>query len=84
MGGSQLGPYASGAAKVILVVGTQKIVSDVEEGMARLEQYALPLEDVRAMEAYGIHSSINKVLIINREFVPGRITVVLVDEALGF
>src|SRR4051812_46287142 len=29
--GSQLGPYASGAAKVILVVGSQKIVSDLDE-----------------------------------------------------
>ena len=46
--------------------------------------YAFPLEDARAMEAYGIHSGVNKVLIINREIVPGRITVVLVDEALGF
>ena len=84
MGGSQLGPYASGAGEVILVVGTQKIVADLEEGLERLEQYALPFEDARALEAYGIHSSINKVLIINREVVLGRITVVLVDEALGF
>jgi hypothetical protein len=38
----------------------------------------------RALEAYGIHSGINKVLIINREVVPGRITVVIVDEVLGF
>jgi hypothetical protein len=36
------------------------------------------------MEAYGIHSAVNKVLIINREINPGRITVVFVDEALGF
>ena len=36
------------------------------------------------MAAYGIHSAINKVAIINRELAPGRITVVLVDEALGF
>ena len=54
MGGSQLGPYASGAGKVILVVGTQKIVADLDEGLERLEQYALPLEDARALEAYGI------------------------------
>jgi len=27
---------------------------------------------------------VNKVLTINREVVPGRITVVLVDQALGF
>lgn len=84
MGGSQLGPYVSGAGRVILVVGTQKIVSDLEEGLRRLEEYAFPLEDARAEAAYGIHSAVNKVLIINREIVPGRITVVFVDEVLGF
>jgi hypothetical protein len=84
MGGSQLGPYASGAGRVILVVGTQKIVSDLEEGLRRINEYSFPLEDARAQAAYGIHSAVNKVLIINREITPGRITVVLVDEALGF
>jgi hypothetical protein len=84
MSGSQLAPYVAGAGRVILVVGSQKIVADVEEGLQRIEEYAFPLEDARALEAYGIHSGINKVLIINREIVPGRITVVLVDEVLGF
>jgi hypothetical protein len=69
---------------VILVVGTQKIVSDLDEGLQRIDEYALPLEDARAMAAYGIHSAVNKVLIINREITPGRITVVFVDEVLGF
>jgi YkgG family uncharacterized protein len=84
MSGSQLGPYVTGAGRVILVVGTQKIVSDLEEGFRRIEEYAFPLEDARAQAAYGIHSGVNKVLVINREIIPGRITVVLVDEALGF
>jgi hypothetical protein len=84
MGGSQLGPYVSGAGRVILVVGTQKIVSDVEEGLRRIDEYSFPLEDARAQAAYGIHSGVNKVLIINREITPGRITVVFVDEVLGF
>ena len=84
MGGGQLGPYVSGAGKVILVVGTQKIVSDLDEGLRRIDEYAFPLEDARAQAAYGIHSGVNKVLIVNREVFPGRITVVLVDEVLGF
>src|SRR3989440_2097575 len=84
MSGSQLGPYASGAGRVILVIGTQKIVRDIEEGLLRINEYAYRLEDARAQAAYGIHSSVNKGLIINREITPGRITVVLVDEALGF
>jgi hypothetical protein len=82
--GSQLGPYAAGAGKVILVVGTQKIVSDLEEARLRVDEYAFPLEDARAQAAYGMRSGVNKVLIINREWMPDRTTVVLVDEALGF
>jgi len=84
MSGSQLGPYVSGAGRVILVVGTQKIVPDLEQGLRRINEYAWRLEDARAHAAYGIHSAVNKVVIINREITPGRITVVLVDEVLGF
>jgi hypothetical protein len=84
MSGSQLAPYVAGAGRVILVVGTQKIVADLEEGLQRIDEYSFPLEDARALEAYGIRSAVNKVLIINREIVPGRVTVVLVDEVLGF
>src|SRR5881296_3353001 len=82
--GSQLGPYVTGAGRLILVVGTQKIVSDFEEGLRRINEYVFPLEDARAQAAYGVHSGVNKVLIINRELLPGRITVVFVDEVLGF
>jgi hypothetical protein len=82
--GSQLAPYAAGAGKVILVVGTQKIVSDLDEALRRIDEYVFPLEDARAEAAYGVHSGVNKVLIINREYIPGRITVVFVDEVLGF
>jgi hypothetical protein len=84
MSGSQLGPYVTGAGRVILVVGTQKIVADLDDGLRRINEYAFPLEDARAQAAYGIHSAVNKVLIINREIVPGRITVVFVDEVIGF
>src|SRR2546423_14059074 len=84
MSGSQLGPYVSGAGRVIFVVGTQKIVRDIEEGLLRINEYSWRLEDARAQAAYGIRSAVNKILIINREITPGRITVVLVDEVLGF
>jgi hypothetical protein len=84
MSGSQLGPYVSGAGRVILVVGTQKIVTDLEEGLLRINEYAWRLEDARAQAAYGIRSAVNKIVVINREITPGRITVVLVDEVLGF
>jgi hypothetical protein len=82
--GSQLGPLASGAGQVILVVGGQKVVADVVTGMRRIHEYCFPLEDVRAREAYGVPSGVNNMLIINRAVVPDRITVVLVNEVLGF
>ncbi len=37
---SQLGPYASGAGRLILVVGSQKIVADLEEALRRIDEHA--------------------------------------------
>jgi LUD domain len=82
--GSQLGPYASGAGKVIWVVGSQKIVPSLDEAMRRIEEYALPLEDARAQLAYGQGSFIGKELIFYREYLPDRVHVILVKEKLGF
>ena len=82
--GSQLGPYSAGAEKVIWVVGAQKIVRDFQEGMQRIEEYAFPREDERLMRAMGKHSGINKVLMVNKEIQPGRITMIIVKEELGF
>lgn len=82
--GSQLAGYASGAEKVIWVVGTQKIVPSLEEAFNRIEQYTLPLEDERALNAYGVNSAIAKLLIIHREIDPTRTTIVLVKENLGY
>ena len=84
MSGSQLGPYASGAGKVILVAGTNKIVSDLDEAFRRIDEHSLPLESARAQLAYGISSSVNKVLVMNAEIVPNRTTVILVKESLGY
>ena len=83
-GGSQLGPYASGAGKVIWVVGAQKLVKDLEEGMRRIEEYIVPLEEVHMQQLYNAHTYPSKILIVNREIRPGRITMILVKEELGF
>lgn len=83
--GSQLPAAAYGAEKVIFVVGTQKIVKDTNDGLKRIYEHSLPLESERAKKAYGVPgSSVNKVLIVNKEITPGRITVILVPEVLGF
>lgn len=82
--GSQLSSEAYGGGKVIFVVGTQKIVKDTEEGLRRIYEYCLPLEDERARKVYGMGSNVSKILIINKEIMPERITVILVKEKLGF
>lgn len=82
--GSQLPGYAYGSAHVIWIVGTQKIVKNLDEGFKRIYEHSLPLESERAHKAYGIPgSSVMKLLIMQRER-PGRITIILVKEALGF
>lgn len=82
--GSQLGPYASGAGKVIWVVGAQKLVKDLDEAMRRLEEYTIPLEDVHMQQLYNAHTNLSKLLIVNKEIRPGRITMIIVKEELGY
>ena len=82
--GSQLSAEAYAGSKVIFVAGTQKIVKNDKEGLARIYEHAYPLEDKRAQKAYGMKSGVNKLLIINKEVIPNRIMVVLVKEKLGF
>lgn len=84
MTGSQIPGYAYGSSHVVWVVGAQKIVPSLKEAMQRLEEYVLPLESERAHKAYGVPgSSINKLLIVNKEF-PGRVTIIIVKEKLGY
>jgi len=82
--GSQLAGYAAGAAHVVWVVGTQKIVPNQDEAMKRIYEYTLPLEDERALQTYGMNSNISKILTVSKEIMPGRTTMILVKENLGF
>ena len=83
--GSQLAGYVAGAAQVIWVVSTKKIVPDLEEAIKRIYEYTYPLEDLRAQEAYGgMHSNVSKMLFVNREVMPDRVKVILVKEDLGY
>jgi hypothetical protein len=82
--GSQLGPYAASAGKVILVVGAQKIVADIDEALRRIYDHTLALESERLHAALGVDSYVSYVLIMSRDPRPGRTTVVIVREALGF
>jgi hypothetical protein len=82
-GGSQLGPIVSGAGRVILVVGSQKIVPDLATAFRRVEEYSYPIEDAKLQEVLGRHSAVNKMLVLNAELAPGRTTVILVREPVG-
>src|SRR5260221_3452578 len=73
--GSQLPAYVYGANHVIWVVGAQKIVKDFDEGLKRIYEHTLPLESERAHKAYGVEGSfVSKILVINKEIKPDRIT----------
>jgi acyl-CoA hydrolase len=82
--GSQLTGYAGGSARVIWVVGAQKVVPDLPAALRRVEDHCLPLESARVQKVYGQPSAINRVLILNAEPHPGRGTVLLLREAIGF
>jgi LUD domain len=82
--GSQLAPYASGARQAIWVVGAQKVVPDLDTALRRVRGYSLPREWRRLQELYGQTSFLGKILILEREALPERGTVVLVREPIGF
>ncbi|HEV3406571.1 MAG TPA: LUD domain-containing protein [Candidatus Dormibacteraeota bacterium] len=81
--GSQIGPIASGAGKLILVIGAQKIVPDLDTAFRRIEEYVFPYEDARLREVLGVGTQITRTLILERDFVPGRTTIVLVRDPIG-
>jgi hypothetical protein len=81
--GSQLATYAWGAATVIFVVGSQKLVPTPEQARERIFQHSLKLEDARALAAYGQNSSVGKILEIHQEL-PGRIHIILIRQRVGF
>ncbi|MDA4122497.1 MAG: lactate utilization protein [Thaumarchaeota archaeon] len=83
-GGSQLAAYAAGAKNVIWVVGTQKIVPNLDDGLARIREHSLPLEDQR-MKSVGYPGSfVGKILIVEKETPYQNVRLIFVNESLGF
>ncbi len=95
--GTRVAPLLFGPKKVIVVVGTNKIVRDVEEGVRRTKDIAAPLNARR----HGLNSLpcvkagkcidcsrperiCNYTVIVEKAREKGRINVVLVGEKLGF
>ena len=82
--GSRVGAWPFAAGHLILVAGINKIVPTLEDALDRVRNYAFRLENARAMKAYGTPSVIGKCVILAHEKTEGRITLVLVKEALGY
>lgn len=80
---SQLGPFANTAGKVILVVGSQKIVPDLDAALRRIREHVLPWEDAQVRKVLPSGSFVGKTLIIEREWLTGRMTVILVRQPIG-
>jgi LUD domain len=81
--GSQIGAISAGAETLILVVGSQKIVPNLDAAFQRIQEHVLPYEDARLLEMLGIHTAWTRTLILERDFTPGRTTVVLVRDPVG-
>ena len=81
--GNQLGSYAAGAGRVILVIGSQKFVPDLETALSRVREVVFPYENDRVHEKMGVDTKLEKVLIIFGEWLAGRTTVIIVREPVG-
>jgi hypothetical protein len=81
--GSQLGPYASTAGQVLVVVGHQKVVRDVAEGMRRIKEYCLPMEFERMKSIGRAGTVLAKTLILHMEM-RGRVRVIVVRDTIGY
>ena len=67
--GSQLGPYAFTASNVVWVVGAQKIVKSVDDGIRRVKEFVMPHEELRMRALTGgkMGTMLGKLLIFERE-----------------
>ncbi|MDO8559873.1 MAG: LUD domain-containing protein, partial [bacterium] len=84
--GSQLPHIVYSSPDLLFVVSTKKIVPTLADGLQRLEQHVLPLEDSHMMEKYGVHTMPSKVVLFRREnpMLGRKVRMLLVSEDLGF
>lgn len=83
--GSALPSNSFSSDNVIWVVGTQKVVPDLEDGFRRIREYCVPLEDKRMKSIGYAGTTIGKILLFAREINENRkVTLIFVNEKLGF
>ena len=96
--GNRVAAYAFSAGKVFLVAGVNKIVPDLAAAMDRLRNHAAvgecrdlglstPCAVTGKCDNYNCHApdrQCGKVLLIENEKIPGRMTLVIIGETLGY
>ena len=81
--GSQMGPYSGSSGHLILVVGGQKLVPDLDTAIRRIHSHVFPYEDARLREQMGVGTKVARILVMERDYMPGRTTVILVRQPVG-
>ncbi len=82
--GSQIAPYVYGAKHVIWVAGTQKIAPTFNDAMKRVRGHTLEMHD-RWLAGMGYAPTpIGKLAVVEHENQPGRITLILIKDKLGW
>lgn len=84
--GSSFPSLSYTSQNIILVVSTKKIMTTLEDAMARIREHVFPLEDKRMKDLGADGSVLAKWLIMEREaaFMGRKVYVILVGEDLGF
>lgn len=82
--GSRVGAWPFAAKNLVLVSGVNKIVPTLQDALQRVREFAYPLEDARARKVYGTPSQIGKCVILAKEKLSGRVTLILINEILGY
>jgi len=91
--GNRVAAQAYGPKKVLLIVGKNKIVDDVEAGFRRIEEIVAPKNvervnkkafSLKKEQRYTVQNIQSVFVVIKKSDDKNRITILLVDEELGF
>ncbi|AVQ47605.1 lactate utilization protein [Clostridium botulinum] len=94
--GSRVAPMIYGPKQVILIVGINKIVKNIEEAESRVRSYAAPIDAKRlnkdtpctklgyCVDCKSPNRICNDFIVIRGQFIKGRIKVLILGENLGY
>ena len=94
--GNRVGAITFGPRTVVLIIGRNKLVKNIQEGMDRIKSYAAPLNAIRhtgwktpcmktsfCMDCNSPDRICNTWTITQKSYPKGRIKIILVNEDLG-